>query len=269
MNRPKLYYLFYLLFLCVVIGCTADRKSKLLALEKLELANRNGIPMLNDSLSESLVDYFNHSGSGNERMRAYYILGRTYADMGELPHALETYYKALDCVDTLASDCDFFTLSRVHAQMADVFYNLVQPRSELKELRSAEHFAWLAQDTLMAIECYALQSGAYNYLKMPDSVIIVKEKAAEMFRGINRLDRASQTLGPAITSLLKKDQVDKARKYIADYEIYSGVVFGDSVKTGAEIFYYIKGRYFLKINKTDSAEYLFRKLLAVKNNSCV
>lgn len=133
--------------------------------------------MLNDTLAEALVAYFDRRGNANERMRAKYILGRTYADMGELPRALETYYQAADCADTTASDCDFAKLSRIHAQSADIFHKQIQPRSELKELRLAEYYAKKGNDTLMAIECYALQAGSYSYLKMYDSVVYIKEKA--------------------------------------------------------------------------------------------
>ena len=47
--------------------------------------------MENDSLAEALVDYFDRHGSANERMRAKYILGRTYYCLGELPRALERH----------------------------------------------------------------------------------------------------------------------------------------------------------------------------------
>ena len=90
-------------------------------LEALEQQNVSGEPMLNDSLAESLVAYFDKHGDANERMRAKYILGRTYYCLGELPRALETYYEAADCADTTTSDCNFAKLSRIHAQSAAVF----------------------------------------------------------------------------------------------------------------------------------------------------
>lgn len=143
-------------------------------LERLEQDNRNDSVMQNDSLAESLVDYFDHHGTANERMRANYILGRTYFDLGELPRALETYYKAIDCADTTAADCDYKTLSRVHAQAASVYQNQIQPRSQLMELDAAGKSAWISKDTLMAIECYAKKAFAYAFLHQIDSVIRIK-----------------------------------------------------------------------------------------------
>ena len=72
-----------------LIGCVEDNTQKLRQLELLEQANRADSVMHNDSLAEDLVAYFDKNGTSNERMRAYYILGRTYFDLGELPRALD------------------------------------------------------------------------------------------------------------------------------------------------------------------------------------
>ena len=131
-------------------------------LEELERQNLAGSLMTNDTLAISLCDYFDSHGTPNERMRAKYILGRTYYCLGELPHALELYYEAADCADTLDINCDYAKLSRIHAQSANIFHKEVQPRSELKELKLAEYYAWKGKDTLMAIECYAQRADAYD-----------------------------------------------------------------------------------------------------------
>ena len=103
--------------LWLMMSCGEGKGDRLKQLEMLEEMNRADIVMNNDSLAEDLVDYFDKHGSPNEQMRARYILGRTYFDLGELPRALETYLKATDCADTTASDCDYKTLSRVYANM--------------------------------------------------------------------------------------------------------------------------------------------------------
>ena len=160
--------------LLLMMGCTGDGVQMRQQLEELEQQNRAGEQLLNDSLAEDLVEYFDRHGNANERMRAKYMLGRTYYHLGELPRALETYLEAADCADTTSKDCNYHVLCRIHSQSAEIFHKQVQPRSELKELRIAEYYAKKANDTLTAIECYALQSGAYDFLHMPDSVIVVK-----------------------------------------------------------------------------------------------
>ena len=261
-RKGSIYCLLCLCALWLMVSCAGDGAQMRQQLEALEQQNRSGEQMLNDSLAESLVSYFDKHGDANERMRAKYILGRTYYCLGELPRALETYYEAADCADTTAADCDYRVLSRVHAQSAVIFHNQVQPRSELFELKLAEQCAWKGMDSLQAIECYAQQSGAYDFLKMPDSVIFIKELAAQQFQNIGRNDRAAQTLGTTITILLDKKKIHKAKSYLLLYETHSGNVDENgNVKKGREIYYYVKGILFLSMNEIDSAEYIFRKEL--------
>ena len=53
-----------------MMGCTGDGVQMRQQLEKLEQQNRAGEPLLNDSLAEDLVEYFDRHGDANERMRA-------------------------------------------------------------------------------------------------------------------------------------------------------------------------------------------------------
>lgn len=247
---------------CLMVGCTGNKAQMLQLLEELEATNRAGKELLNDSLAEELVAYFDRHGSSNERMRSRYMLGRTYYFMDELPRALEIYNEAADCADTTSADCDYKVLSRIHAQKAVIFNMQIQPRSQLSELRLAEYYAWKGNDTLQAIECYAQQSNAYSFMDQPDSVIFIKENAADMFIIIGQERRAAQTLGTTITPLLAKGQIEKAREHLYRYELLSGNInnAGDVIK-GREIYYYVKGNYYFLIGNIDSAEYLFRKEL--------
>ena len=112
-----------LMALLLAAGC-ADRKEPMLAqLAELERQNVADSLMTNDSLAKALVAYFDDHGTRNERLRAHYILGRTYADLGEAPAALDAYLDAAACADTTAADCDWGKLSRIYGQMADVYYN--------------------------------------------------------------------------------------------------------------------------------------------------
>ena len=260
MKRPS-FSILCLLALLLLLGCSGGEEQRR-QLEALEQQNRSGEQMLNDSLAESLVEYFDQHGDANERMRAKYILGRTYYCLGELPRALETYFEAADCADTTLTDCNYKVLSRIHAQSAVIFDQQIQPRSQLKELRLAEHYAWKGQDTLQAIECFAQQANAYQFWNDTDSVIILTEQSADKFGKFGRKDRATQMIGGEITSLLAKGMITKAKECITVYES-SADYFDDNgnIVPGREIYYYIKGQYYLAINNLDSAEYMFRKEL--------
>ena len=251
--------------LCVLLlmmGCTGDGVQMRQQLEELEQQNRAGEQLLNDSLAEDLVEYFDRHGDANERMRSRYMLGRTYYYLGELPRALETYLEAASCADTTSGNCDYKVLSRIHAQSAVIYHSQVQPRSQLKELGLAERYAWKAKDSLQAIECFSNQADAYDFLKMPDSVIFVCERSSALFEKIGRKDRASQMKGFAIISLIERKELGKSKQFIDDYEALSELfVQKDSIFPGHEIYYYMKGLYYAATQQLDSAEYLFRKEL--------
>ena len=263
MNAKKLIEIIFLgAMLLLQTGCTGDKAQRLQQLEALEQQNRSGEPILNDSLAEDLVSYFDRHGDANERMRSRYILGRTYYCLGELPRALETYNEAVDCADTTSADCDFAKLSRIYAQKASIYYDQVQARSQLSNLRLANYYAEKGLDTLMAVECFSQQSNAYELLDNQDSVVLIKEMAAQMFNNLAKTDRAAQTLGSAILALVKKGELSKAKSFIDIYESSSNLFSPNKdIVSGREVYYYIKGNYYLSINKVDSAEYLFRKEL--------
>ena len=251
-----------ILFIYLLAGCTGDKAQMLHQLEALEQKNHCGEQMLNDSLAELLVIYFDRYGNANERMRSRYILGRTYYCLGEIPRALETYTEAIDCADTTSADCDYKVLSRIHAQSAVIYDSQLLPLNRLKESRLAEFYAWKGKDTLQAIECYAQQADAYELLNKPDSLILIREKASDMYSEISRTDRSALVLISTIPPLLKKNEVEKARKYLFLYEANSHVFDENgNIEHGREVFYYIKGEYYLAVNSLDSAEYMFRKEL--------
>ncbi|MCR4917059.1 MAG: hypothetical protein K6A96_15045, partial [Prevotella sp.] len=152
----------YCLLVIVLSSCSGDGSQMRAQLEELERQNRADSVMTNDSLAEHLVKYFDRHGTPNERMRAHYILGRTYADMGEAPAALEAYLDAASQADTTAADCDNHTLSRIYGQMSDVFYQQSLLDDYLECLDKSIYYAWKANDTAQALNEYAHKIAAYD-----------------------------------------------------------------------------------------------------------
>ena len=122
--------IFFLLRLAA--SCGENHEQMLLQLEELERQNRAYEPMTNDTLALQLANYFDRYGTANERLRAHYMVGCTYRDMGEAPPALNAYLDAADCADTTDVDCDYRTLSAVYSQMADVFHGQLLLSDEIE-----------------------------------------------------------------------------------------------------------------------------------------
>ncbi|MDO4981573.1 MAG: hypothetical protein Q4E58_11795, partial [Prevotellaceae bacterium] len=86
---------YFIALVIVVIASCADREQMLRQLEQAEQQNRDYVPFTSDSLALTLTSYFDSHGTPNERMRAHYILGCAYRDLGEAPRALECYNDAV------------------------------------------------------------------------------------------------------------------------------------------------------------------------------
>ncbi len=78
-----------LLLLLLLASCGSSERGRMLAvLDEADSLNRNYIPFTTDSVLKIATEWFDSYGSANERMRAHYLLGCAYRDMGEAPAAL-------------------------------------------------------------------------------------------------------------------------------------------------------------------------------------
>lgn len=257
MRRPLI-----VIFLLALLCACGNREKYARLLAEADSLNQNYIPFTTDSTMKEVVDYYNHHGTANERMRAYYLLGCVYRDLGEAPQALECYHDAVDCADTTSQDCDFRLLGRIHGQMSVIFNSQLLPHDMLRELKEASRIAFIASDTMNAIISIERQAIAFQLLQQPDSVIKVVERACSLYKkyGLNKEEAIAHQI--LILSYLDKGNYSQAKKCIDVFEKESGLVDKEGeVHQGYESFYYDKGQYYLGIGKLDSAEYYYRKVL--------
>ena len=249
-----------LLFVCLLLGCSGDRMRQ--QLQQLQVRNQSDSLMTDDSLATVLCTWFDSHGTPNERMLAHYLMGRTWADKGEAPQALAAYHTAAECADTTAADCDYSILTRIHAQLADLFYSQALYRHQLAEIDKAYKYSLLSGDSAMSLYCFSNKASAYRQMHMQDSTIIIREKAARLFHVMGYSSYSAMLYGLLILPMIEKDDLELAKQYVNIYETQSGLFDADgNVRVGSEIYYYSKGLFYLKLNMVDSAEYYFRKEL--------
>ena len=258
----------YVLFLLLLVLCSctsetrrAEMRQRLQALNELNRADSVLTATERDE-AQTLVSFFDRHGTSNEQVLAHYLLGRCYADMHEAPMALHCYQEAISRTDTAALDCDYAQLSRVYGQSATVFYQQGLYRNQLEYEDYASTYAWRGNDTLAALQCYAMKAAAYSQLQLKDSAIQVYEDAISQLTAYKYYKVAGGFSGTLAYELLRIGDAEKARAYLDDYEQHSGYFnsIGD-VESGREIFYYWKGQCCHHLNQLDSAEYYFRKEL--------
>lgn len=256
------YFTYLISCLLIFLSCSEGKVAKMRqGLDSINMVNRSGKPFTVADV-EPYVQFFDKHGEPNDRLLAHYLLGLAYYDHGEAPMALRCYQDALDCVDTTSNDCDYAQLSRVYGQMANIFNDQGLYRQQLAFTKTSVKFAWQANDTLIALMNYEQESLAYKELGEVDSAILVIENVAKQYAMCGYPTYSAISTGSILRMLIKKGNLQKAKSYINIYEKESGLFDSlGNIAKGREIYYKIKGLYYLNINVIDSAEYYFRKEL--------
>ncbi len=257
------YFTYLISCLLILLSCSEGKVAKMRqGLDSINMVNRSGKPFTVSDV-EPYVQFFDKHGEPNDRLLAYYLLGRAYYDHGEAPMALQCYYDAIEKADTTDKDCDYAQLSRVYGQMSDIFYDQLMPEEQLQQIDNAVKYALYTKDTLSSLIYFSQKANAYEWLDMPDSIVAVCERVATSLRKIGRNDYAATVMSLSIRPLLESHDTAKVRQIIALYDTETSLFDKDgNIETGREIYYNQKGYYYLLKGQTDSAEYYFRKELA-------
>ena len=248
-------------FLLLLFSCEDGKKYRTILQEARE-QNLAYIPFTSDSALRQVVDYYDRHGTPNDRLLARYLLGCVYRDLHEAPIALITWEDAIACADTTAADCDYATLFRVYGQMADVFYhqNLIEDCIEAYHISSK--YGLKAHDTIYALNNKAHEIMALGQRQDYDSVITKFDRFYQEIKAFAGIETAAKYCIIPIESLLERNYWEKAKYYLDICEQYSGYFDSNhNIVKGREAYYYYKGKYFLAVNKFDSAYYYFKKEL--------
>ena len=214
-----------------------------------------------DSIGKTLTKYYDRNGTPNERMLAHYIKGCAYRDMGDEPMALQCFNEAAAAADTADTQCDFYQLSIIHSQMAEIFQNRALPDEGLEAYAMAERYAWRCNDTLRVLNIWSNKSYCLINKDRIGEALQLKEKTAQWHRRLGNKKSEAHLLGQCIKWFARLGELEKAKKYMDIYETHSGDFFPNRmVKPGNEGYYNTKGTYYLELGKLDSALYFFRKL---------
>ncbi len=212
--------------------------------------------------AQTLADYFDRHGTRNEQMMAHYILGRTYADQGETPRAVDCYLDAVAKADTTSADCDYAALGRVYSQMASLFHQQLLLSNEVQASQQAIRCFLCAKDTFLAIYHQGMIAGNYILMNKRDSAEILLRETMRQYRAHGYEQEALQTS----TMLMhlyadKPDRLFELKHLIEQYD-HESELFDKyhNLPPSKRLFYYYKGIYYEGINLLDSAEYYYRKI---------
>ncbi len=251
--------IFILLLACTCCTTEADRTRMRAGLDSINVRNRNGLPFTVSNV-QPYVSFFDEHGTPNDRLLAHYLLGLAYSDNGEAPMALQCFQDAADCADTTTADCDYAQLAKVYGQMAQVFYSQGLYQEQIHFLQSSIVNAWKGKDTLTALLNYEQKVHAYRLVGKYDSVVFICQHVSNLYRKYGYKGYSARSLASGMRTLINNKEYVTVKKLMDIYENESGYfdTYGN-IEAGREIYYNIKGLYFLHTNRLDSAEYYFRK----------
>ena len=221
-----------------------------------------------DTAFSEVVRYYDHHGNSNERMQAHYLLGCIYRDMGEAPQAIQCYQDATEYADTLHADCDYNTLFRIYAQMADVYAKQFLTEEALIAQQKTMHYAKKAHDIYHYIHAYELTLNSYNIMDDTAMIVHVTNESHRLFMANGMPQHAANVYPSLIRLYLDHSEYEKAKPLMDEFEKESGLFDDDGniINPRRTNYYNSKGLYYMGIHRVDSAEYFFRKLLSCSVN---
>ena len=251
------------LLLISICGCTYNSRHKEMRslLQQAQKQNQDYIPFTTDSIGKILVRYYDRHGSNNDKMLAHYVLGCMYRDMNEAPMALQCYQDAIDKADTTRADCDYGLLCRINGQIAELFHKEFMPERALYYNDRACHFAELDNDTVTALIFREQIACDYGLLHQDEKSLRLFEDTYRRFKSVGKDDDALITLGLTIYHLVAKGEYEQAKRNMDMYETCSFFDENKNIIPGKEMHYVTKGRYYMAVNKLDSAELTIRRAI--------
>ena len=237
----------------------SDRVYALLLLA--DATNKLCKQMPSDTVFQEVVDYYDHHGDANQRMKAYYLMGCIYRDRHEAPMALQWYLDAVEQADTLDADCDYLTLLSVYGQMADVYHSQVMPMEEISAYKQYSRCAAKINNTYEYIRGIELQLNAYNLLGDTAKILTLTDSIHDLYLKADMSQAAASVYPTAIYIYLAKKDYSKAKQLMDIFEHQSGLFDEEgNIEPHREGYYLSKGQYYQGISQFDSAVYYYRRL---------
>ncbi len=230
-------------------------------LVKMKAENKADVQFTSDSIIKDVVKYYKGEDA-NDRMLAYYLLGRVHSDMGEAPEALQAYYDAIESADTARADFDYNTLIAVYGQMSQIFHKQNLPEDEIWALRHYIDYIRRTDTAKEYIIARQQMMRPYYLLNEKDSILKIINETYLSLKQLGEDKEAADALVASIYLYIERGELDRARHAMEIFEQESGLFNEDgNIARGREAYYNTKGYYELAISNTASAERYFRKAI--------
>lgn len=224
--------------------------------------NKASVFFETDSVVLEVADYYENHGTSSDRMKAYYIVGCAYRDLGDAPSALKYMNMAADAVGNTDNDEDKRVLMTIHCQMANLYRITLGFENEYSENLIAENLSWQLCDTLTALTLkYFRACNLYNSNHQLHALSVID--TIEAFASDNNL-----VLSPSlfyqirIGYQLQESDFLEVERLLSGYERDMQISLSSPDSDISDVAYFLhKGRYFNMKGQSDSAIIVFHRLM--------
>lgn len=156
-----------------------ERERMRAKLMRMRIEDRRYVSPTSDSLMKVLIEYYIEQGHESEmHPTVFYQAGRTYAELGDSPRALNYFKKSLKL---LKKDENLYLQSCIHSQLTGLFLNHHMPANALSHAKMQTSCEEMLNDTRGVINAKILLAFVYRNLLMNDSAeFIYKELAPKV-----------------------------------------------------------------------------------------
>lgn len=221
--------------------------------------NKEYVGFKTDSVMLEVTNYYDRFGNTNKRIKAHYLLGCVYRDLGNTEKQMDCLLEAIDIFETSQDTSTFSTMYKIYGQKADIEYRNMLSDEMLRSLNKGIYYAYKAKDTIDALRIGCHKCYAYYIREEIDSAIASNNYFAKEFYRHGYTKEAAMTIGANMYGFLENGDYKGLKQAIDLYEQLSGNVVDGNTMPRNEIFYYFKGEYMLWKNYLDSAKYYFYK----------
>ncbi len=223
------------------------------ALLTLRAEDKLYVRQTSDSLIKSIVIYYNKQGDATKRLEAYYMLGRIYRTIGNLPQSLQAFQQAAE----ISHKCDRPELSgRIYEQMSYLFaYQELYP--EAIQAIKASHKIFQKHGDAKGVSI-SLRNIAriFDRYQQVDSMAYYYRRAYETALTTQDSIVTNLILNEYISAFIDHGVIDKGAALIHKLP--------QEIKDKNPIALYSQGMICLHAGQADSASMYFRKSLQQK-----
>ena len=211
-----------------------------------EVQNKTYNIFTTDSILKDVVAYYDQNGTTLEKMRAYYMLGCAYRDMGEAPLAIDAYNTATPSEDENNSELEKRLVSSIYSQMASLYHQQLLLSEEIEVREKSIRLSTLLCDTLNMACDYCRMAGAYclqnEYTKAEDAL----EKGRDLYIEAGHLE-IWMLFSPMLIDIYLKQNgnLGTAKHLIDKYEAtFCKTNEGGLLPENQRQFYSLKAKYY-------------------------